>query len=73
MSEIRLPLQAIKASAKRSLDEWEDARCTAEDSHSCQRCRAVAQARWLLRITDALGEVKGAYSLVDVSLVSLDE
>ncbi len=67
--EIRLPLQAMRANAERALERWEKARCTAEDSSSCERCTRVAQAGWVLRITDLFPDVRGVYSLLRIELV----
>ena len=69
MSEIRLPLQAMRANAERKLERWEEARCIAEDSSSCERCSSVAAARWVLRITDLFPDVRGVDQLLRIELV----
>ncbi len=66
---VRLPLQAMRANAKGTLERWEDAGCTAEDSSSCERCTRVAQARWVLRITDLFPDVKGVDQLIRMELM----
>ena len=59
----------MRANAERALERWEKARCTAEDSSSCERCTRVAQAGWVLRITDLFPDVRGVYSLLRIELV----
>lgn len=68
--EVRLPLQAMRANAQKTLERWEKARCTAEDSYSCERCTRVASARWVLRITDLFPDVRGVDSLLRIELVN---
>lgn len=69
MGEIRLPLQAMRANAKRTLERWEESLCTADDVISCERCSRVAQARWVLRITDLFPDVTGVDQLLSIELV----
>ncbi len=66
---VRLPLQAMRANAQRTLERWEEASCTAEDSSSCERCTRVAQARWVLRITDLFPDVRGVDQLIRMELM----